>query len=203
MDRPIHNETPFGLSEAGKNPFDLFARWFCEAQRADARNAAVVALATASADRHPSLRMVLLKEHGPKGFVFYTNYESRKAAQLAENPFAALTFWWPALERQVRIEGRTVKISAEESDLYFATRPRNSQLSAWVFAQSSIIEQPVSLDEVSERFGNRNIPRPANWGGYRLTPDLFEFWQGRANRLHDRIRFTQIGPAWQINRLAP
>jgi pyridoxamine 5'-phosphate oxidase len=203
MDRPIHNETPFGLSEAGNDPFDLFAVWFAKAQQADARNAAVTALATASEKSRPSLRMVLLKEHGPTGFVFYTNYESRKSAELAENPFAAMTFWWPALERQVRIEGKTVKISAEESDLYFTTRPRNSQLSAWVFAQSSIIEQPASLDEVKERFGNRNIPRPANWGGYRLTPNLFEFWQGRANRLHDRIRFNQIGPAWQVNRLAP
>lgn len=203
MDRPIHNRTPFGPAEAGSNPFDLFAAWFREASATDPNNAAVVALATATPDARPSLRMVLLKGHGPDGFLFYSNYESRKAAELATNPAAAMTFWWPAQERQVRIEGETKKISPEESDAYFATRPRESQLSAWASAQSSIIDRPIALDDLRERFGNGPVPRPANWGGYRLLPESFEFWQGRASRLHDRIRFTKTSTGWTIDRLAP
>jgi pyridoxamine 5'-phosphate oxidase len=135
--------------------------------------------------------------------VFYTNYESRKAAEITENPNAAMTFWWPAQERQVRIEGKIEKVDPIESDAYFATRPRESQLSAWASAQSQIIEQPVSLDALRERFGDGEIPRPANWGGFRLIPDLFEFWQGRENRLHDRIRFTKHDSDWKADRLAP
>lgn len=203
MDRPIHNQIPFGPDEAGGGPFALFARWFGEAAQADPNNAAVVALATTSTDGHPSLRMVLLKAHSAKGFVFYTNYESRKAAELAKTPFAAMTFWWPTQERQVRLEGKVEKISGVDSDTYFATRPRESQLSAWASPQSSLIEQPVTLNELRERFGEEKIPRPATWGGYRLIPETFEFWQGRTNRLHDRIRFTNISNGWKIERLAP
>ncbi|MDD3275523.1 MAG: pyridoxal 5'-phosphate synthase, partial [Kiritimatiellales bacterium] len=166
MDRPIHNQIPFGLPEAGKDPFSLFDRWFAEARQADPNNAAVIALATATPDARPSLRMVLLKNHGPDGFLFYSNYESRKAAELTANPSAAITFWWPAQERQVRIEGKIEEISPEESDAYFANRPRESQLSAWASPQSSIIEQPVTLDELRERFGDGPVPRPAGWGGY-------------------------------------
>jgi pyridoxamine 5'-phosphate oxidase len=203
MDRPIHNQTAFGLTEAGVDPFLLFERWFEVAMQADPNNAPVVALATASAKARPSLRMVLLKHHGPSGFVFYTNYESQKSSELAENPIAAMTFWWPAQERQVRLEGKLEKISETESDTYFATRPRESQLSAWASPQSGVIPQPISLDALRERFGEGPIPRPANWGGFRLIPDTFEFWQGRASRLHDRIRFTKTGIEWQIDRLAP
>jgi len=203
MDRPIHNQKPFNLPDAGKNPFTLFARWFAEAMQADPQNAAVVAFSTASGEGRPSLRMVLLKEHSANGFLFYTNYESRKAAELAANPFAAMTFWWPTQERQVRLEGRTQKISVEKSDTYFAGRPRESQLSAWASPQSSVIEEPVTLDKLHEQFGKSPIPRPANWGGFILIPETFEFWQGRASRLHDRIRFTLIDAAWQIDRLAP
>ena len=203
MDRPIHNQKPFNLPDAGKDPFALFARWFTEAVQADPQNAAVAALAAVSSDRRPSLRMILLKDYGPDGFVFYTNYNSRKAVELLANPFAAMSFWWPAQERQVRIEGTAGKISAAESDAYFAVRPRESRLSAWASPQSSIIEQPATLDEPHRRFGNGSIPRPSGWGGFRLVPETFEFWQGRASRLHDRIRFTWKNTGWQTDRLAP
>jgi len=203
MDRPINNQTPFDLHEAGNDPFALFANWFREASSADLNNAAVVALATASSDGFPSLRMVLLKGHSADGFVFYTNYESRKGLELTRNPHAAMTFWWPTHERQVRIEGTINNIGEAESDTYFASRPRESQLSAWASPQSSVIEAPVSLDELHKRFGAEKIPRPANWGGYRLVPEIFEFWQGRTNRLHDRIRFIKTATGWQIDRLAP
>lgn len=203
MDRPIHNQMPFGLPEAGGNPLALFELWFAEARKADPNNAGVVALATAAMNACPSLRMVLLKQYRPDGFVFYTNYESRKANELKENPRAAMTFWWPSQERQVRIEGNARKISAAESDAYFACRPRENQLSAWGSPQSSVIENPVTVDKLRERFGDGEIPRPANWGGFRLVPEAFEFWQGRASRLHDRIRFTQTGSGWQTDRLAP
>jgi pyridoxamine 5'-phosphate oxidase len=203
MNRPIHNQNPFSLPDAGKNPFTLFARWFTEAMQTDPQNAPVVAFSTVSSEGNPSLRMILLKSYGEDGFLFYTNYESRKAAELATNPRAAMTCWWPPQERQVRIEGRVEKISTIESDAYFAVRPRESQLSAWASPQSSVIEQPITLDELRKRFGDGKIPRPANWGGYRLIPERFEFWQGRASRLHDRIRFTQTDAGWQIDRLAP
>lgn len=203
MDRPINNQKAFGPENTGTDPFILFAHWFDAAQQDDPRDAAVVSLATAPSYARPSLRMVLLKAHGPDGFVFYSDYESRKAGELAANPYGAMTFWWSGPERQVRIEGRIEKISAEESDAYFATRPRDSQLSAWASAQSRVIEQPVSLDEVRRRFEHRDVPRPESWGGYRLLADQFEFWQGRTNRLHDRILFTAHGTHWRIERLAP
>jgi pyridoxamine 5'-phosphate oxidase len=213
MDRPIHNQTPFGHPEAGTDPFALFADWFAVAMQADPQNAAAVALATASRENRPSLRMVLLKEHSANGFVFYTNCESRKGFELTENPHAALAFWWPAQERpgfakaapdrQVRIEGTMEKTSGAQSDAYFASRPRESQLSAWASPQSSVIEHPVSLNELRKLFGTGKIPRPANWGGYRLVPDTFEFWQGRASRLHDRIRFVKTDTGWETARLAP
>lgn len=202
MDRPIHNEIPFGPAEAGRDPFELFAQWYAVAAQADPNNAGVMTLATASHNR-PSARMVLLKEHGPNGFVFYTNYKSRKGRELAENPQAALVFWWAAQERQVHIEGRIEKISAEVSDAYFASRPRDSQLGAWASAQSSRINTPVTLDAAKKKFGNDPIPRPCSWGGLRLVPERFEFWQGRASRLHDRIVFEQAGDRWEPVRLAP
>lgn len=203
MNRPIHNQKPLDLPEPGSDPFTLFSDWFSEAFQSDTRNTAVAALATASRKGRPSLRMILLKQYGPDGFVFYTHYESRKAAELTGNPHAAMTFWWPAQERQVRIEGMADKISPEESDSYFASRPRENQLSAWASPQSRVIEHPVVLDEPCKCFSEGKIPRPANWGGYRLIPEVFEFWQGRASRLHDRIRFMETGSGWQIDRLAP
>lgn len=174
MDRPIHNESPFGRQEAGSDPFALFETWFAAAREADPNNAAVMTLATA-ADNRPSARMVLLKEHGETGFVFYTNYQSRKARELETNPQAALTFWFPTQERQIRIEGRIEKNSSETSDAYFAARDRNSQLAAWASAQSSEIDEPVTLDEARKKFGEEKIPRPCSWGGLRLIPERFEF----------------------------
>jgi pyridoxamine 5'-phosphate oxidase len=203
MNRPIHNKKLFDLPTAKTNPFTLFADWFAEARQSDPNNAAVAALATAALDARPSLRMVLLKGHGPDGFLFYSNYESRKADELAANPYAAMTFWWPGQERQIRIEGTIEKISSADSDAYFVNRPRESQLSAWASPQSSVIEQPISLDKLHECFGNDPVPRPANWGGYRLIPEMFEFWQGRASRLHDRIRFVRNDSGWKTDRLAP
>ena len=202
MDRPIHNETPFGPEEAGRDPFALFAGWFEAAMQHDPNNAAVMALATAIHNR-PSARMVLLKGHGPDGFVFYSNYESRKGRELAENPQASLAFWLPPSERQIRIEGLIEKISSEASDAYFASRPRDSQLGAWAPAQSSEIDEPVSLDAAKKKFGDSPIPRPCSWGGLRLIPERFEFWQGRASRLHDRIVFERTNGEWKIVRLAP
>lgn len=202
MDRPIENEIPFGPAEAGTDPFALFDRWFALAVESDPRNAGVMTLATALNNR-PSARMVLLKEHGPDGFVFYTNYESRKGRELESNPQAALVFWFQPLEKQVRIEGRVEKCSAAASDAYFATRPRESQLSAWVSAQSSEIDGPVTLDAAKKKFGSDPIPRPCSWGGCRLVPDRFEFWQGRTSRLHDRIAFENSSGGWNVARLAP
>ena len=202
MDRPIHNETPFSPEQAGTDPFALFGQWFEGAVEADPNNAAVMTLATAM-DNRPSARMVLLKEHGPDGFVFYTNYESRKGRELETNPQAALTFWFPHSERQVRVEGRIEKISSEASDAYFATRDRDSQLGAWVSAQSSVINEPVTLDEARTKFKEDEIPRPCSWGGLRLIPERFEFWQGRASRLHDRVVFERTPSDWTITRLAP
>jgi len=154
-------------------------------------------------DNRPSARMVLLKEHGSKGFVFYTNTLSRKGRELDANPQAALTFWWPSAERQVRIEGRVEKISPEASEAYFATRDRDSQLGAWASAQSAKIDEAVTLDEARRKFGDETIPRPCSWGGLRLIPERFEFWQGRAIRLHDRIVFEPKGSDWKTFRIAP
>jgi len=226
MDRPIHNEMPFDLPQAGENPFALFEIWFKAAVEADPNNAAVMTLSTAEQDR-PSARMVLLKEHSPDGFVFYTNYLSRKGRELETNPLAALTFWWASHEqpsfatrseagakrrqrsgnatadRQVRIEGRIEKNSAEAADAYFAIRPRDSQLAAWASAQSSEIDEPVTLDEARAKFKEEDIPRPCSWGGLRLIPKRFEFWQGRTSRLHDRIVFEKSDSNWNLFRLAP
>jgi len=195
-------------SDLDPDPFAQFARWFEEAKAAVKDLPECMMLATASREGEVSVRAVLLKEFDPRGFVFYTNYNSRKGAQIHENPRAALAFWWPPLERQVRIEGAAVRVAEEESDAYWATRPRGSQLGAWASEQSKVIAGRGDLDarfeELSKCYREGAIPRPPHWGGYRVIPILFEFWQGRSDRLHDRFAYRlRDAKDWVIERLSP
>jgi pyridoxamine 5'-phosphate oxidase len=195
-------------SDVDADPFRQFAAWFDEARAASPNEPNAMALATVGADGRPSLRMVLLKGVDERGFVFYTNYESRKGRELADTPWAALTFFWPEMERQIRIEGRVEPVSAEESDAYFHSRPIGSQLSASASHQSEVIAGREELEQrvaaLSARYQNQEIPRPETWGGFRVIPDAIEFWQGRANRLHDRLRYRLLASGdWQIERLSP
>ena len=167
-----------------------------------------MSLATAGRDAKPSVRIVLLKGFDQDGFVFFTNYESEKGKQLKVNPYAALAFYWIEQDRQIHISGKAEKTSREESQTYFHSRPLGSQLSAWASRQSEVLDGRRVLDarmaEMAERFGNKRIPLPPHWGGYRVSPDTVEFWQGRPNRLHDRFRYTrQADHRWSIERLAP
>ncbi len=193
--------------EAGPDPFALFDRWYREAREAGLYLPESMALATATADGRPSVRQVLLKAFDERGFVFYTNYDSRKGEEIAENPRAALAVHWPILQRQVRINGGVEKTTEEESYAYFSSRPRGSQVGAWASDQSSVLGGREDLErsfrEAQERFGGGDIPLPSFWGGYRVIPETFEFWQGRANRLHDRLRFTRADGEWTIDRLYP
>jgi pyridoxamine 5'-phosphate oxidase len=198
-----------GLSEAqaGPDPIRLFARWYEAARTADVRLPEAMSLATATPDGRPSSRIVLLKEFGDDGFVFYTNYESRKADELDANPRAALTFHWTLLERQVRIEGAVKRASRSEAEDYFRSRPIESQIGAWASPQSREIasrdELEVLAAERAEEFSARDIPLPPFWGGYRVVPERIEFWQGRAGRLHDRLLYERDGDGWRRGRLAP
>jgi pyridoxamine 5'-phosphate oxidase len=199
-----------GLDEGDvdADPFRQFAAWFDEARAASPIEPNAMALATVGADGRPSLRMVLLKGADVRGFVFYTNYESRKGRELADTPWAALTFFWPEMERQIRIEGRVEPVSAEESDAYFHSRPLGSQLSASASRQSEVIAGREELEQrvaaLSAQYHDQEIPRPENWGGFRVIPDAIEFWQGRASRLHDRLRYRLLASGdWQIERLSP
>jgi len=199
-----------GLDEGDvdTDPFRQFAVWFDEARAASPTEPNAMALATVGADGRPSLRMVLLKGADERGFVFYTNYESRKGRELTDTHWAALTFFWPEMERQIRIEGRVEPVSAEESDAYFHSRPVGSQLSASASHQSEVIAGREELEQrvaaLSAQYQDQEIPRPENWGGFRVIPDAIEFWQGRASRLHDRLRYRLLASgAWQIERLSP
>lgn len=198
-----------GVPEAAANrdPIDLFREWFTAAQRAGIYLPEAMTVATASADGAPSARMMLLKEVDPRGFVFFTNYESRKGEELAVNPRGALVFHWAVLQRQVRVEGLVARLPTDESEAYFRTRPRGSQLGAWASSQSRPVTGRAELDarlrEHERRFAGADVPLPPFWGGYRLTPERIEFWQGRANRLHDRLRFERAGAAWRAERLYP
>ena len=193
-------------SDVDTNPLTQFAQWFNEAQTAQVPEPNAMTLATVSADGQPSARTVLIKEARNDGVVWFTNYDSRKGQELADNARAALLFFWQALERQVRIEGVVTRISAAESDAYFHSRPVNSRLGAWSSPQSQIITNRKTLEnnltQFTAQFGD-NPPRPENWGGYILKPTYFEFWQGRASRLHDRIAYRLVDDTWQIVRLAP
>lgn len=188
---------------------DPISEFLAAAERARAHqiDTAPVALATADADGRPSVRMVLLRGADQRGFAFYTNYGSRKARELDRNPRAALCFHWVALDEQIRIEGRVERVTAAESDEYFATRPRGSQLGAWASDQSALLPSREALEakyrEIEQRFAGKNVDRPPFWGGYRLIPDVVEFWYGRPDRLHDRVLYTREAHGWKIERLYP
>ncbi len=200
----------------GRDPIRLFAQWYLEAEEHGIVEPGTMTLATADAEGRPSARMVLLKSFDEKGFVFYTNYLSRKGRQLERNPWAAVVLHWPGLQRQVRIEGRVQKITAAESDRYFAGRPRGSQLGAWASGQSNTITSRAALEDSmrirEQEFSEKEVPRPLHWGGYRLVPESLEFWVGRDDRLHDRVVYEKApagkGPVhrrvdWKWRRLAP
>ena len=198
-----------GLTEAdaAADPLAQFARWFDEALAAGLPEPNAMTLATATLDGRPSARVVLLKGFDARGFVFFTNRHSRKGRELAANPYAALAFFWPELERQVRVEGAVAPTGDEESDAYFASRPLASRLGAWASSQSEVIAGREVLDraveELAARFGGE-VPRPPHWGGYRLSPEAVEFWQGRPSRLHDRLRYARRPDGgWRRERLAP
>jgi pyridoxamine 5'-phosphate oxidase len=190
------------------DPIALFQRWQREARAADLPQVDAMTLATATADGRPSARIVLLKGVDARGFAFFTNEQSRKGRELEANPRAALVLLWAALERQVRITGAVERLADAESDAYFATRPRGSQLGAWASAQSRPLKERGELDErwaaLEARYDGAAVPRPPHWGGYRVVPDEIEFWQGRADRLHDRFAFTRaLGDGWEHVRLQP
>ncbi|NJM72644.1 MAG: pyridoxamine 5'-phosphate oxidase [Scytonema sp. RU_4_4] len=214
MDQTIANlrkdYTLQGLSEkdVDTNPFIQFKQWFDQAIAAQLPEPNAMTLATATPDGQPSARMVLLKGFDQRGFVFYTNYNSHKGQELAENPQASLVFWWAELERQVRISGRVEKVSENESDEYFYSRPLNSRLGAWVSHQSEVIESREVLEqrmqELQIQYQDQDVKRPRHWGGLRVIPIEIEFWQGRSNRLHDRLLYTRLdSSSWKIVRLSP
>lgn len=195
-------------NDVRSHPVDQFQEWFEQAVEVEVRDPSGMTLATANERGQPSGRIVLLKGFDHDGFVFYTNYESRKANELEQNPQAALVFWWAELDRQVRVQGRVRRAERSESSGYFATRPRGSQISGMISPQSRVVESRKVLEEAvakaEQEYAGRDVPCPKNWGGYRLEPHYFEFWQGRLNRLHDRITYRLVDEQeWVIERLAP
>lgn len=197
-----------GLDESAvdPNPLVQFGRWMNDALVSDIPDANAMTLATVGEDGRPDARVVLLKYFGPEGFAFFTNYESKKGRDLAANPYATFHFFWPQLDRQISIYGSVQKTTRGESEEYFTSRPVDSRIAAWASTQSSVIESRAFLEErfmeFKEKFGG-DVPLPDFWGGFRLTPERFEFWQGRQNRLHDRLVYSQEGSAWTIQRLSP
>ena len=195
-------------TDVNSNPFVQFKEWFDQALSADILEPNAMMVATTTTQGKPSARMVLLKDFDERGFVFYTNYNSQKAQELAENPQAALVFWWAELQRQVRICGWVEKISEEESDKYFYSRPFSSRLGAWASNQSEVIENrevlEQQLEELQKEYYNKDVPRPPHWGGIRVIPAEIEFWQGRSSRLHDRLVYIKVEDGnWKIERLSP
>lgn len=206
--RKEYKQAALTEQDVDHNPFNQFQRWWNDALSASIDEVNAMTLSTASADGVPAARIVLLKGYDDNGFVFFTNYESFKGKQLAENPRASLLFFWKELERQVRITGITEKISQEDSDAYYNSRPEGSRIGAWASPQSQVIANREWLEErvvaVEKEFTEKPILRPSFWGGYRVKPVTIEFWQGRASRLHDRIQYSlQPGGNWIIERLAP
>ena len=194
-------------SDVKQDPIGQFGKWWDEAIASSIDEVNAMTLSTVTAEGKPSARIVLLKGFDERGFVFFTNYESNKGAQLTANPFASLVFFWKELERQVRIEGICEKVSEQESDDYFHSRPIGSQLGACASPQSRVIESrrviENNLEKLQDQYRDTEIPRPAHWGGYRVVPQAIEFWQGRSSRLHDRIKYLKEGETWKIVRLAP
>lgn len=194
-------------SDVNPDPIKMFDIWLNEAIESEIPEPNAMTLATSTFEGKPSARVVLLKQFDSNGFAFFTNYESRKAKNLLQNPYAALVFFWPELERQIRIEGKVSKASPQESDKYFKIRPEKSKIGAWASPQSKVIPSRKYLEKLmldfEEEFHGKKINRPDNWGGYILRPSIIEFWQGRPNRLHDRIQFTLVNEKWLIERLAP
>ena len=198
---------PLNDSDVLPDPLAQFERWLADAAAAGLVEPTAMSLATVSAQGRPSLRIVLFKGLYQGGFTFYTNYESRKGEELAARPEAALTFWWDKLERQVRIEGRVERVPRELSDHYFHSRPRGSQIGAYTSRQSQVLQKREELDArlaaTSERFSGQDIPLPDYWGGYVVVPETIEFWQGRANRVHDRLLYVRNDAGWRMERLEP
>ncbi|MGH9946563.1 MAG: pyridoxamine 5'-phosphate oxidase [Pyrinomonadaceae bacterium] len=193
-------------SDCDASPFTQFAAWVQDALNSEILDANAMTISTVGEDGRPSARVVLLKYYGEEGFAFFTNYESKKGRDLEKNPHAVLHFFWPQIDRQVAVYGSVEKTSREESEKYFNSRPVESRLAAWASNQSSVIDSRKVLEKRFEEFRAKygdDVPLPPFWGGFRLTPDRFEFWQGRQNRLHDRICYTLENGAWQISRLSP
>ncbi len=194
--------------EVSKNPFQQFDNWFAEALHSEVAEPNAMHLSTIGENGRPNGRIVLLKGTDARGFLFFTNYRSVKGRELTAHPVAALTFFWPEMERQIRLQGTVEKVSVMESDAYFSSRPRGSQVGAWVSEQSKAIAGREVLEAaqaaVEQQFKGQPVPRPPHWGGFRLLPDSFEFWQGRPSRLHDRIAYTlNAAQTWEISRLSP
>ncbi len=194
-------------SNAPSEPWELFSSWFEIARKTKILEPNAMILSTVMQDGQPTSRVVLLKDFDQNGLVFFTNYLSQKGEQLAHNPRASILFWWEPLQRQIRVEGEVVKIDEEDSDAYFQSRPYGSRLGAWISEQSQTIVDRIALEkrqiEFEKKFEDGNVPRPDHWGGYRLAPNKFEFWQGRSNRLHDRLLYQMKQDSWKRVRLAP
>lgn len=194
-------------ADVDRDPFAQFGRWMEDALSAELPEPTAMTLATVDGEGRPSSRVVLLKGFDPAGFVFYTNYLSRKGQEIENSPYVGLSFFWPELERQVLVSGRAGKVMPDESDEYFASRPFESRIGAWASAQSTVIgdraELEAKVSDLRARYADGNVPRPPHWGGYRVVPGRFEFWQGRPSRLHDRICYTLREDGWDIVRLSP
>lgn len=194
-------------SDVDPDPIRQFERWFADAVTARVLEPNAMTLSTATRDGVPSARIVLVKGVDARGFAFFTDYRSRKGAELTENPLAALTFLWKEIERQVRITGAVTRVSTAESEAYYRSRPVGSRLGAWASHQSAVIASRTELEDelkrVTERFGDTDVPLPPHWGGFRVLPDEIELWQGRSSRLHDRLRYTREASGWKIERLSP